>query len=141
MTITDPAEYRRIHDIAAAAYEAAVPVDYRYSALALRKAVDAALSASKPVAEAVKVKPLEWQMLPPPFATGPLRPTARMPLGTYTITEIFVGKDEHITWFSLLEGSAVGSGPTQDHAKAAAQDDYEQRIMSALIPQEQKKDG
>lgn len=50
MTITDPAEYRRIHDIAAAAYEAAVPVDYRYSALALRKAVDAALSALAPQA-------------------------------------------------------------------------------------------
>jgi hypothetical protein len=62
MTITDPAEYRRIHDIAAAAYEAAVPVDYRYSALALRKAVDAALSTTEPgkpesgvLAEAVKV--------------------------------------------------------------------------------------
>ncbi|TBY60189.1 hypothetical protein E0H46_31980 [Rhizobium leguminosarum bv. viciae] len=38
-------EYRRIHDIAAAAYEAATPVDYRYSALALRKAVDAAINA------------------------------------------------------------------------------------------------
>lgn len=48
MTITDPAEYRRIHDIPAAAYEAAVPVDYRYSALALRKAVDAAISAVAP---------------------------------------------------------------------------------------------
>lgn len=41
-------EYRRIHDIAAAAYEAATPVDYRYSALALRKAVDAAISALVP---------------------------------------------------------------------------------------------
>lgn len=40
-----PAEYRRIHDVAAAAYEAATPVDYRYSALALRKAVDAAIAA------------------------------------------------------------------------------------------------
>lgn len=41
-----PAAYREIHDAAVAAYEAATPVDYRYSALALRKAVDAALNAA-----------------------------------------------------------------------------------------------
>jgi hypothetical protein len=34
-----------VHDTAVAAYEAAVPADYRYSALALRKAVDAAIEA------------------------------------------------------------------------------------------------
>jgi hypothetical protein len=60
MTITDPAEYRRIHDIAAAAYEAAVPVDYRYSALALRKAVDAALSALAPQAGDNAEEPYRW---------------------------------------------------------------------------------
>ncbi|QIG68679.1 hypothetical protein EVB67_029 [Rhizobium phage RHph_TM3_3_14B] len=60
MTITDPAEYRRIHDIAAATYEAAVPVDYRYSALALRKAVDAALSALAPQAGDNAEEPVAW---------------------------------------------------------------------------------
>jgi hypothetical protein len=43
--INDPVEYQRVHDTAVAAYEAAVPADYRYSALALRKAVDAAIAA------------------------------------------------------------------------------------------------
>ena len=42
----EEAAYREIHDAAVAAYEAATPVDYRYSALALRKAVDAALNAA-----------------------------------------------------------------------------------------------
>ncbi len=36
--------YRRVHDIAIAAYENAIPSDHRYSATALRKAVDAAIS-------------------------------------------------------------------------------------------------
>lgn len=83
----------------------------------------------------VKVKPLEWQMLPPPFATGPLRPTARIPLGTYTVVEIFVGKDEHATWFAFLDGAVIGSGHAQGEAKALAQADYEARILSALAPQ------
>jgi len=39
-----PAEYMRRHDAAIAAYEANTPNDYRYSALALRKAVDAAFA-------------------------------------------------------------------------------------------------
>lgn len=36
--------YREMHDAAIAAYEAAVPADYRYSATALRRAVDAAIA-------------------------------------------------------------------------------------------------
>lgn len=48
-----PAEYMRRHDAAIAAYEANTPNDYRYSALALRKAVDAAFSvAAAPVKQA-----------------------------------------------------------------------------------------
>lgn len=39
-----PADYMRRHDAAVAAYEANTPSDYRYSALALRKAVDAAFA-------------------------------------------------------------------------------------------------
>lgn len=39
-----PVDYMRRHDAAIAAYEANTPNDYRYSALALRKAVDAAFA-------------------------------------------------------------------------------------------------
>jgi hypothetical protein len=39
-----PEDYMRRHDAAIAAYEANTPNDYRYSALALRKAVDAAFA-------------------------------------------------------------------------------------------------
>lgn len=42
----DFVEYVRVHNIAISAYEAAIPPDYRYSAAALRKAVDAALTAA-----------------------------------------------------------------------------------------------
>ena len=40
-----PQQYRAIHDAATAAYEANTSTDFRYSASALRKAVDAALAA------------------------------------------------------------------------------------------------
>jgi hypothetical protein len=40
-----PQQYRAIHDAATFAYEANTPPDFRYSASALRKAVDAALAA------------------------------------------------------------------------------------------------
>lgn len=43
-----PVDYMRRHDAAIAAYEANTPNDYRYSALALRKAVDAAFAAAAP---------------------------------------------------------------------------------------------
>jgi hypothetical protein len=42
----DFVEYSRVHNIAISAYEAAIPPDYRYSAAALRKAVDAAITAA-----------------------------------------------------------------------------------------------
>ncbi|MDH0871784.1 hypothetical protein [Agrobacterium pusense] len=48
-----PVDYMRRHDAAIAAYEANTPNDYRYSALALRKAVDAAFAvAAAPVKQA-----------------------------------------------------------------------------------------
>lgn len=46
--VTDPEQYRKVHDAAIAAYEAATPPDYRYSATALRRAVDAAFAALEP---------------------------------------------------------------------------------------------
>lgn len=44
MAEVSPEDYMRRHDAAIAAYEANTPNDYRYSALALRKAVDAAFA-------------------------------------------------------------------------------------------------
>jgi hypothetical protein len=45
VSVDDPSTYQRVHDAAIAAYEAATPKDYRYSAVALRRAVDAAFKA------------------------------------------------------------------------------------------------
>jgi hypothetical protein len=42
----DFVEYGRVHNIAISAYEAATPPAYRYSAIAVRKAVDAAITAA-----------------------------------------------------------------------------------------------
>jgi len=52
-----PADYMRRHDAAIAAYEANTPSDYRYSALALRKAVDAAFEVAAAPAAKLEEKP------------------------------------------------------------------------------------
>lgn len=43
---TSPDLYRTVHDAATAVYEASTPADYRYSASALRQAVDAGIRAA-----------------------------------------------------------------------------------------------
>lgn len=99
---------------------------------ALQSAIMSALATtepSKPVAEAVKVKPLEWDA-PDSWSWN----LAKTVLGTYVVRPClatnFAGQflmcrpgDEDSVLF-----------PSEDAAKAAAQADYEQRILSALEP-------
>ncbi|MGR9130820.1 hypothetical protein [Rhizobium leguminosarum] len=83
------------------------------------------LSTSKPVAEAVKVKPLEWNA---PDSWN----LANTVLGTYVVRPCLA---TNFTGQFLMcrpgdEDSVLF--PSEDAAKAAAQADYEQRILSAL---------
>jgi hypothetical protein len=90
----------------------------------VRRALEAAYLAttepSKPVAEAVKVKPLEWEEQNP---------------FVWDAADIYRIEDNgHITrnryWLRILNNRTEHS--SLEEAKAAAQADYEQRVMSAL---------
>jgi hypothetical protein len=85
---------------------------------------------SKPVAEAVKVKPqctikpLEWEE----GAPGTYKQIAESPFGHYSVWEI----NGTACWSPWKSGSGAIVDGGLVEAKAAAQADYEQRIMSAL---------
>lgn len=83
---------------------------------------------------AVKVKPLVWE----PSVIGKPWHSAKAPWGWYYAQ----WDDETQAWFASLEMGEVEAPiilspsdvPTIDAAKAAAQADYEARILSALEP-------
>lgn len=93
-------------------------------------------AAEAKLAEAVKVKPLEWKGMVP---------TAETIVGEYSISRIggnwSVGLLRHGNSYDVQIAS--GEAPLFEialiEAKAAAQADYESRIRSALIPE--KKEG
>lgn len=96
-------------------------VDANLMAAALKE-IDAALSAPK--AEAVTVKPLEW--------IGDHVASAETPFGTYTVAENIKDRWEW-TFHKYPCGSPDETAyETEDKAKAAAQADYEARILSAI---------
>lgn len=85
----------------------------------LDDAADALEAASSPVAV---VKPLEWG-----------RSGAKTPFGNYIVT--CEGHDSDTVWFVMFGGrvvSSLGAHGTEDSAKAAAQANYERRILSSI---------
>jgi hypothetical protein len=88
-----------------------------------------------PPSSNVVVKPLVWEMLPPPYATAPRRPTANTIVGTYTVVLLVIGDERKETWFAALgERGPSWTQPcrSDDEAKAAAQAHYKMLILSAL---------
>jgi len=91
---------------------------YRVARGDVEKALRAAAH-TRAEAAGVKVKPLEWD--------GD-RHRAKTIVGNYSISKsiIFDG------WLWALDGVLTEVAPSEDEAKAAAQADYERRILSAL---------
>jgi len=89
----------------------------------LRLALEAAVSAGQE-SMAVKVKPLEWgRSVMPPFIAS-----ARTPVGTYHVESRGANG-----WWWMFSGMLGDEGhASEDDAKAAAQADYENRILSAI---------
>jgi len=104
----------------------------------LERAILDALSASKPnEAESKPVAPLEWTELTSPREDGPGEPNgdleAETPFGFYEIE--MVAHNDGVVWgltFGVEEEYIGGDHASPDEAKAAAQADYESRILSAL---------
>lgn len=88
---------------------------------------------SKHTMSGVKVKPLEWEY--PTDATNGCH-VARCAFGTYSAVNEqgwYVTLDEH-PWGQGFEWTAPDMRMTFEDAKAAAQADYEARILAALAP-------
>lgn len=85
---------------------------------------------SKPVAEAVKVKPLEWQEQSD--SSGEMSYWGHHQFGVYAVNRDYFSV---VPWELLAGGRVIGNYDTVEAAKAAAQSYYEQRILSALAPQ------
>jgi len=74
------------------------------------------------------VKPLEWDMALPSVNPSYSPNTAQTPFGSYYA-------NAHAFWF---EGSEATKCPSRQAAKAAAQADYEARILAAIEPAPQE---
>ena len=98
----------------------------------------AMLAASPPAGAEVRVKPLVWEEITQ--ARSDEDPTrepsgdyeAVTPVGTYYI-EMYFGTNSY-GWDVSFNGDHVADRDDPDDAKAAAQADYERRILSALEP-------
>lgn len=91
---------------------------------------------SKPVAEAVKVKPLEWQEQSD--SSGEMSYWGHHQFGVYAVNRDYFSV---VPWELLAGGRVIGNYDTVEAAKAAAQSYYEQRILSALAPQAGDNEG
>jgi len=91
--------------------------------------VEAALTASLPFLQGVKVKALEWG------STSYGTPEVFTDVGVYRIVSAWNG-GWSLTWnnSSILDSDGRSNFPTQEAAKAAAQADYEARVRSAIDP-------
>lgn len=73
----------------------------------------------------IKVRPLKWEQIGPQFPY-----TAKSIVGRYQVWD-FDGKDAHFSAPGDDFGKSCGGGDI-DAGKAAAQADYEARILSAI---------
>ncbi len=125
--MTDPREFNRLAD----ELDRVISQNAQDAYVLVRASDALRTAAAGASAGAVKVKPLEW--VEREGVTGTF--DASTPVGHYIAT---ITDDDRGMWFIVGQTMGAYMLPDIDVVKAAAQADYEQRILSALIPEPAK---